>query len=229
MNDLTCREVADSAPGFALDILEPAARAQVAAHLIRCPGCRETVSGMQDSAARLLDLGDPWSEAEWPGGAEWSELPGGPDWSDWPEWPADTDLPEVRPARRRLRVAVTMAAAALLLVGTTLGPEFEQAATTPAKPVATAALIAGGQPVGTVRIYAHPTPAIDVQVSGLSASGTLTVVLVTADGRVHRLGRLQLARGRGAWIGPEPVSAAQVNGVALVDPSGADVASAGVL
>jgi hypothetical protein len=210
VSDLTCREVADSAPGFALDILDPSARAQVAAHLIRCAGCRETVTGMQDSAARLLDLGAGWGEE-----------------TEWPDWPEQADLPPVRPARRRLRLVTTMAAVAVLLVGTTLGPEIEQAASTSERPVATAVIMSGGQAVGSVHLYGGPVPAIGIQVTHLPVAGPLNVLLVSRDGRSHRLGRLQLAGGAGSWVGPDPVPAAEVNGLALVDGTGNDVAFAG--
>jgi hypothetical protein len=189
-----------------LDILEPSARAQVAAHLIRCDDCRETVSGMQDSAARLLDLGSPW---------------------DPQDWPEPADVPPVRPARRRFRVAVTVAAAAMLLVGTALGPEIEQVASRSEGQLASAVLMAGGQPVGSVHLYGGPTPAIDVEVTALSAAGPLAVVLVTRNGKSQRLGQMQLAGGKGRWIGANPVAATDVNGLALDDQAGNILALAG--
>ena len=46
MTDLTCAEVREAAAEFALDILEPAERSALAAHLLRCPACREEVDAM---------------------------------------------------------------------------------------------------------------------------------------------------------------------------------------
>jgi hypothetical protein len=209
--DLTCREVTDSAPGFALDILDPRVRARVAAHLIRCPRCRETVSGMQESAARLLDVG---------GGA-------GPDWGE-PDWPTEMDLPSARPARRRLRMMVTLAAAALLIVGTTFGPELEQAASHPENPVASAVLLAGNQPVGSVHVYAHPNPAVEIQLTGGPVGGRLDVVLLARDGTARKIGAIQVVKGRAAWLGPDPVAQTELTGLLLVDSSRHEVASASV-
>lgn len=217
MRDLTCVEVNDSAPGFALDILEPGVRARVAAHLIRCPGCRETVTDMQDSAARLLDL-DP---ADPPGCDD-------PPWPEWQEWEDEPDWPAARPARRRLRMVVTIAAAALLIVGTAIGPELEQAASTPEKPVATAVLLAGSQPVGAVRVYAGRVPAVGVQLRGLPESGRLDVVLVSRDGTARRVGSVRVSSGRTAWVGPDPVAQAELTGVVLVDSAHNEVAAASV-
>jgi hypothetical protein len=216
VRDLTCVEVNDSAPGFALDILEPNVRARVAAHLIRCPGCRVTVTDMQDSADRLLDLGD-----HGPGHDE-------PLWPAWQEWPDEPDWPAARPARRRLRMVVTIAAAALLIVGTTIGPELEQAASTPEKPVATAVLIAGSQPVGAVHVYGGRVPAVDVQLQGLPESGRLDVVLVSRDGTARRIGTVRVSDGRSSWVGPDPVARAELTGVVLVDAARHEVAAASV-
>ena len=217
MRDLTCVEVNDSAPGFALDILEPDARARIAAHLIRCSGCRETVTGMQDSAARLLDLREG-EESGWDA----------PPWPEWQDWSDEAEGPAARPARRRLRVVVTIAAAALLIVGTTLGPEIEQAASTPEKPVATAVLLAGSQPVGAVDVYAGRIPAVDVHLQGLPESGRLDVVLVSRDGTARQIGTVRVSSGRTAWVGPDPVARAELTGVVLVDSGRHEVAAASV-
>src|SRR5262249_27686356 len=56
MIELTCREVRDSSAEFALGILPAEERASVAAHLLRCPSCREEVEGMMAVGTRLLDL-----------------------------------------------------------------------------------------------------------------------------------------------------------------------------
>jgi hypothetical protein len=203
VRDLTCHEVTDSAPGFALDILEPGARARVAAHLLRCTDCRETVSDMQDSAARLLDVGGDT-------GAGWDE----------PEWPLEAELPAARPGRRRLRMVVTLAAVALLIVGTTVGPELEQASSRPEKPVASAVLMAGNQPVGSVHVY--------TQLAGRAVGGRLDVVLLARDGSAHRVGTIQVFKGQAGWLGPDPVAQANLTGLVLVDSSRHEVASASV-
>lgn len=196
MRDLTCTEVAESAPGFALDILDPQVRARVAAHLIRCPECRRSVTDMEESAAELLDLD------------------GGPAYFE-PDWPVDYELPAVRPGRRRLRTVVTMAAAAALFVGTTFGPELGGHAV--GRPIASGVLVAGDQTVGTVHFYAGPTPIIEVQADRLPASGTVGVVLAYSDGTAARVGEIRVHGGHAAWAGAEPSHPGGVSSVVLVD------------
>ncbi len=56
MTELTCTQVRDAAAEYALDILEPGERSGIAAHLLRCPACREDVESMSGVATRLLEL-----------------------------------------------------------------------------------------------------------------------------------------------------------------------------
>lgn len=203
VRDLTCSEVADSAPGFALDILEPQTRARVAAHLIRCQDCRRTVTDMEESAADLLDLD---------GRMEWT-------------YPEEAyEVAEVRPGRRRLRTVCTMAAAAALFVGTTFGPEL--ASHRSAQPLASGVLMAGEQPVGTVQFYAGGPAVIEVQADHLPASGTLGVVVGYIDGSATRIGDIKVRSGRASWAGTEPARPAGVSSVALVDSELHPVATA---
>lgn len=207
MGDLTCDEVADSAPAFALDILEPEMRARVAAHLIRCPACRRTVTEMQESAADLLGV---------VGGTE-------PDERD---CPAVYDAFDVRPVRRRFRMVVSMAAAAMLLVGTTFGPELAQRPGPPGTLVGTGVLVAGDQTVGRVQFYAGRTPVIEVQAESLPTSGTLGVVLTYSDGTASRIGQIEVTGGHATWVGAEPPGRTNISSVILVDSTSHQVASA---
>jgi hypothetical protein len=216
VHDLTCDEVNDSAAGFALDILEPAARASVAAHLIRCPGCRDTVSGMQDSAAQLLDVGvDPATEhmpaaGDRPGG-DWADDPW--DESDW------AGRRVVRPARRRLRLVVTVAAAALFLVGTTFGPEIEQSSNTVGPAIASAPLVSAGSTVGAVHFYAGRAPAVEIEIEGLAVNGRMACELLAADGTIYPVGVLLVIAGRAGWSAPDKVSPGALSDVLLLDGS----------
>ncbi|MDE3205207.1 MAG: zf-HC2 domain-containing protein [Acidobacteriota bacterium] len=244
MRPLSCLEVTNSAPGFALDILDPATRAQVAAHLLRCDDCRRRVTSMQSSAAELLDLnrgdGPPsgrrpesWS-AGW-GGESWSAGWGGepdvpsdwaaPDDADWLE-DSDGSTPAVRPVRRRLRTVLSVAAAALLVVGTTLGPELEQAASHPENPTVTARLMAAGSAVGTVALFTGAVEAIDVAVEGLSESGTMDILVVDRSGTATSVGQIEVSRNRGAWLGHPPVLLGSLTSLVLVDGQRREVASA---
>lgn len=227
MHELTCDEVLDSAPQFALDILEPARRSQVAAHIVRCPGCRAEVTGMQESAAALLDL----DGADWSGAAR--PAPDPPLWDAGPDrpWPpADQPWPPAggppRPGRRRLRVMVTLAAAALLMVGSTFGPEIEAASTRPPTPVARAQLLDGTRPVGFVDFYSGTGPALALQVVGVTARGQAEFETVGVDGTVTRLGSFALSDGRGYWARRSPIDMAQVSSLMVVDDRGRVLASA---
>jgi hypothetical protein len=206
VGDYSCRQVADSAPAFALDILEPVARARVAAHLIRCPECRVTVTDMQDSAARLLDLGEPWTEEDL-----------------WADESSDVDA---RPPRRRLRIALSLAAATALLVGSTLGPELEQVGRRPVDPAASAVLLAAGRTVGTVRFYTGANAGVEVEVRGLPGNGSMSVVVVTREGTARSIGQLVVSRGQAGWFGADPIALTDIEGVVLLDAKRHQVASA---
>src|SRR5438270_10969976 len=101
---MQCSEVRDTAAEFALDILGPAERSAVAAHILRCPECRAEVESMGETAGRLLDLV--------PG----TEPPLGFDRRVMARvgQPARPDR-----VRRRSRVGVGAAAAVLIVLGTT--------------------------------------------------------------------------------------------------------------
>ncbi len=221
MHDLTCSEVFDAAPQFALDILETSRRAEVAAHLIRCSGCRDTVTGMQASAAELLDLD----------GADWRQVPRAPVLEPVAGAPSSEPVPgapvPVRPGRRRLRLVVTMAAAAALMVGSALGPELEAAANRhrPA-PTARADLLDGAVTVGYVDFYSGRTPALDVQVLHGPASGQVVFETFNLDGTVSRLGSIDLYQGRGYWSLARPLDLSAVSSLALADGQGRVLASA---
>jgi hypothetical protein len=53
---LTCVETREAAAEFALGILDPAHRDEVARHLCRCHDCRVEVAGLTEVALRLLDV-----------------------------------------------------------------------------------------------------------------------------------------------------------------------------
>ncbi|HET6875005.1 MAG TPA: hypothetical protein VFH70_09515 [Acidimicrobiales bacterium] len=209
MRDLTCDEVNDSAAGYALDILEPEARDSVAAHIERCRICRDTVTRTRASADELLDIRNPpWEDQVWP---------------DFP----DGEMVAVRPARRRLRLALTMTAVMVLMVGTTLGPEIEQAAAPRQTPTVSAVLVSGEHQVGSVEIYAGRPTMIRVQALSLGpTTGRIRCELVDATGKVVSLGQFRLDQGRAGWAAPEPAGMGGLSTVMLVDGGGHLVATA---
>ncbi|HET9076630.1 MAG TPA: hypothetical protein VFN68_06845 [Acidimicrobiales bacterium] len=209
MHDLTCAEVLDAAPPFALDILEPSRRSLVAAHLIRCPECRDTVTGMQASAAALLDL----DGADWSRPCEARPVPDGP--------PAAG----LRPGRRRVRLVMTVAAATLLVVGSAFGSGMGGTGRHSPTPVTRAPLLEGGRTVGYVNFYSGRSPALDLQVAGVAAHGSVTCETVGLDGTVTRLGSFGLYQGHGYWATTTPVDPSGVSSVVLVDGQGRTLAS----
>lgn len=213
MHDLTCDEVQDRAPSFALDILEPTARADVAAHLLRCAGCAREVSGMQESAAELLDLSDPDGRFEgWQAGGYEHPYPGD----------------EEPPRRRRFRLVAAMTAAAMLMVGTTFGPEIGATNAPRAIPVASAPLTSGDSPVGYVYFYGGSRPVLVVDVSGLDTKGRLTCAVAGTDGSTLRLGSFKLVGTRTEWAVTDRLPPSATADVVLLDPAGQVVASATV-
>lgn len=218
MHELSCAEVQDRAPGFALDILDPESRADVAAHLRRCRLCCGTVSDMQCSAAELLDLdrtreataaGLAWSAAGWPD-QPWT----GDHWPD--EVWAGTGAGGP-PRRSRLRLAAAMTAATLLFVGSALGPELAQGGGRAPVPVASAQLLAGAAPVGYVYIYGGSDPFLVVQVAGIPVSGQLICQLSETDGTVVALGSFKLFDGRAQWAARDGFPADATSAISLVD------------
>lgn len=203
--ELSCADVHDAAPGFALDILDADRRAHVAAHLIRCPSCRAVVTDMERSAADLLDLSCPEPAAD---------------------TPAASRLPVVTPARRRVRVALTLAAAATLLVATAVAPELEQRAARPGPaPVATATLTSDGRAVGGVYFFGGTAPSMTVQVHELRGGGPVTCEVMGDDGRIVRLGSFRLYQGTGFWATTTRIDRDHLVSVELVDTQGRTVAS----
>jgi hypothetical protein len=167
---------------------------------------------MQESAAELLG-GGIGSGDGYAGGAPATD----------PGRDACDEAP-LRPGRRRFRAAVTMAAAAVLLVGSTFGPELAQSSHS-ADAFLTVPLLAGSRTVGAVRLYASP-PAIALEAQGLDVAGPLGVVLESSDGTAMRLGEAVLDHGHTAWLGRNPLRSGHPTGLVLVDGALHQVASA---
>ncbi len=239
VHDLTCSEVQDRAPSFALDILEPQARADVAAHLLRCTGCAREVSGMQQSAAELLSLdaagdgphADYWQE---PGAAAWDRGDiGEPHWEwqdpedpDWDWYGPDGD--GAPPRRSRVRVVAAVTAAALLVIGTALGPELTQIGRTQAVPTASATLQSGQNAVGSALFYGGAAPVLVVDLTLSGVSGPLYCEVVSTSGETVQLGSFKLFAGSARWAVRDNVAPASTSEVLIVDQRGRSLATASV-
>jgi anti-sigma-K factor RskA len=212
MREMTCAEVQDAAAEFALDILGPEDRSIVAAHLIRCSSCRAEVDSMHATAGRLLDL-VPGTEP--PLGFDRRVL-------------KRVDAAGMR-AKRRWRVAMgTAAAAVLIVVGATLGVvETNSSHPAPAHLVSARFVAAGGRQVGQIVVYdAAKPPWVSMMVQGVAARGPVSCQLIDRDGTVITIGTFDLVNGTGSWGAPDRWSPYDMAGARLVDATGQVVAHA---
>jgi len=225
---MSCEEVCDALPEFVLDILAPKARAAVASHVQRCVTCHAELAATEQSAARLLGP---------------LEAPGGDDGYDGYEGVGDdvyydpgegiyhriTDCgsspPRLGSGRSRLRMAVTIAAAGLLIVGTTLGPELSSLGSR-VVPVAQAQLLtSSARTVGYVYFLPGGEHDVDVQLDGARGFSALTLELVRTDGRFVNVGSFAVSGGHASWVAPSGVGASEVSEVIVLGPSGRKVAA----
>ncbi len=250
---MSCEEVHDALPEFVLDILASKARAAVASHVVRCVTCRAELAATEESAARLLgpldepadspparrhDTGD-WDPEGWdpegrePEGREPEEWePSGDDVYYQPSEDIYYQIREVESpqsrvghGRSRLRMVVTIAAAGLLIVGTTLGPELS-APGSRVVPVAQAQLLtSSARTVGYVYFLPGGSHDVDVVVDGIGTFNALTLELIDSDGRFVKVGRFAVSQGRASWVAPSSVAASEVSEVVVLGPSGRKVAT----
>jgi Putative zinc-finger len=209
VDEMTCLEVNEYAPEFALGILGPEVHNAVAVHLRACPACRLEVESMQSVGYQLLDL-VPGTEP--PLGFDRRVLSrvGSP----------------LKPARRRFRMIATLAAAAVIAVAATIGTDLAGHTSHPAPVVASAVLYAGSQPVGHVDVRAGNPPWLVMTVHSVGDNNKVTCEVVGKDGTVTNVGTFWFEYGRGAWSTPDPALASGLAGVRLVDDHGDVVASA---
>ena len=209
MTTPTCAEVRDAAAEFALDILEPAERSALAAHLLRCPACREEVDAMDSVSTRLIEL-VPGTEP--PLGFDRRVL-------------ARVRQIETRPhrgfvrRRPRLFAAVAAAAAAVALVFGSLGwfaGRNDDHSTN--KIILTAAFSQGGRHVGSVDVYDTPggSPWLTMTVQGATGSARVTCELIGKNGTRTEIGSFDLVDGSGTWGAPDPAPLDSVGGVQLL-------------
>jgi hypothetical protein len=208
MHEMTCVDVRDAAAEYALDIIDPAERSAVAAHILRCPECRQEVESMRESAERLLDL-VPGTEPPLGFDDRVLERVGAP----------------IGPARRRFRLIATLAAAALLIVGTTFGAELDHSGHSTRPTLAAADFVHQGHAVGEVYLYAGQPPWLEMSVKDMPVKGKVTCELLTSSGIVP-LGSFSLNHGSGYWGASDRSGFTGVTGVQIIDDSGQVLATA---
>jgi hypothetical protein len=228
MTDLTCTKARLAAAEYALDILEPEERSALAAHLLRCPACRAEVDAMSDVATRLVEL-VPGTEP--PLGFDRRVLARVRDIS--PASPARR-FRRLRSRRSRLAAGVAgLAAAAALIFGSLgwfMGHSDDSSsapyAESPQRVITDAAFQQGGRDVGEVYVYRANPNWLTMMVHGVQGGPRVTCEVVTADGRLMRVGSFDLVDGMGTWGAPDPAGLAGVTGARLTDSHGRLLATA---
>ena len=209
MIEISCADVRDSAAEFALDILPSDERAVIAAHMLRCPACRLEIESMENVGTRLLEL-VPGTEP--PLGFDRRVL-------------ARVSQPQ-NPLRRRYRMIVTVAAAAAIAVGATVGSMDAGRSTHPTQHLLAAALMQGQRSVGEVDITAGSPPWVSMTVKNTGATGTITCELIGTDGSVTVVGHFELYHGGGSWAARDNATSTGASGIRLVDGQGRVIAAA---
>jgi hypothetical protein len=225
---MECSEANEMLDELALDVLPGDQRATLLAHLQECPGCRQLLDELSETADDLLLAGPTVAPA--PGFV-------------------DRVLEQVEDARirgvrsgdargrrgRRMPVrlpglAAAAVAAALLLVGglaggvigrTTAGDETAAAEFRTVRLIST-----GGTDIGDVSTYAGPSPWFFMRVEGALPDGTYRCVLDMADGSTVDVGRLWALNGHGGWGDHLSVDVGRARAARLLDRQGATLATA---
>jgi len=221
-----CSEANTMLDELALDVLPGDQRATLLAHLQECPGCRQLLDELSETADDLLLAGP--TAAPPPGFV-------------------DRVLEQVQDARdrggrgdprqrgRRMPVyrrgfAAAAVAAALLAVGGLAGGVIGRSTAgneTASAEFHTVRLIsAGGADIGDVSTYAGPSPWFFMRVEGAIPDGTYRCVLDMADGSTVDAGRLWALNGHGGWGDHLGVDIRQARGARLLDRQGTTLATA---
>jgi hypothetical protein len=206
--ELTCDEVRESAAEFALDILPSGVRSAVAAHMLRCPACREEIDEMEKIGWRLLDV-VPGTEP--PLGFDRRVL---------------ARVQPERPRRRFVRAAITVAAAAVIAVAATIGAVDTGRSSHAGRTILASAILQNGsRQIGEVYVYAGKPPWIGMSIKSVTVKGKVICEIIGMDGKVTKLGSFPVVHGGGSWFAPDPAASAGLVGVRLVDSSGQTVAA----
>jgi predicted anti-sigma-YlaC factor YlaD len=205
MSDVTCDVVRECAADFALGAVTGRERADLLAHLDRCPSCQTLVGEYAGVADALLDL-----------------VPE----ADPPSALAPPVLATLRPAPRhrwRRRVAA-LAAAAIVAISTATGVTWLVAGGDSGSgqhaALRSAAMVgSGGLTVGRIVSTEEERPKLAVSVDYWVADGSYQLTALDGNGSSVPVGTLQVADGRGTWTG-RVASGDHPVAVALVDQAG---------
>ncbi len=215
-----CEQYANELAELSLGVLTGRERARVLAHVESCPRCADELELLSRVADTVVQAAP---EMEPPLGFEVRLF-------------EKMGVTDVAPRRRRLRrsrwvpAVVGVAAATLALgLGLSLSSSSTPSVTAQARgphEVMTAALTENGETVGHVMTFGGDKPWMSMMLADSTARGRVTCVVVTSDGRTHRLGTFVAREGYGAWISPLHVDPTDVRRAEVVSPSGTVIATA---
>lgn len=243
-SDANCEKLREIGPELALGVLPGRERAEAVAHLDRCADCREYVRQLTGVGDRLVGL---LPDREPPPGFENRVARGLAQQATAPEGQRPARAPGrsrrgLRDGARRARVRVAAAGAAFAVAvgfaGWAVGTAVEQVTASPPPAVESEPVLVGdmtpaghgGQPVGEV--YAHPGAPGWIFVSvaltrpGTRYTGTVTCLLLRADGTSVRVGDFPLRDGHGTWGVAVPVDLNRYSGARLTSSDGTVLATA---
>ncbi len=214
-----CDAYADDLAELALGVLTGRARAQALSHVESCPRCAEDLEQLSRVADTVVQVAP---DVEPPMGFEVRLF-------------ERMGVAHVSRPRHRIRpshwvpAAVAAAAAALALgLGLTLTSSPVPTATAPVHhgKVTSADLVENGAAVGRVVAFGGNQPWMSMMLADSTARGTVSCIVVTADGVTHRVGTFVAQKGYGAWIAPLHVNPADIRTAEVVSPSGTVIATA---
>jgi hypothetical protein len=229
-----CEKLREIGAELALGVLPGRERAEAVAHLDRCADCRESVRQLTLVGDRLIGL---LPDAEPPPGFETrvarslaqqaATAPEAQRLARGTAFGHSGLLARARRTRVRLASAAAALAVAAGLAGWGIGTGVEAVTASPPPAVSSEPMLVGdmtsaalgGRPVGEV--YARPgNPGwvfmtLELSGHGGSYSGTVTCLLVRADGTTDRLGDFTVRNGHGYWgasiaFGPKSLSGARL-------------------
>ena len=210
---MDCSEAATMLDELALDVLPGDRRTALLNHLEECPGCRQLLDELSETADALLLAGPV---AAPPPGFEDRVL-------------EQIQAPRAR-AQTRLRLFAAAAAAALLLaVGGVAGARFGRSGEggDSGHEFQTVQLISTtGSDIGDVSTYLGPPAWFFMRLDGALPNGTYRCVLDADDGHTVSVGRLWASSGHGAWGEHVSLDPRHVKTARLLDSTGATVATA---
>jgi hypothetical protein len=212
-----CAQFEDDLAELALGILTGRGRAATLAHVETCVRCADEL----DLLARAADAVVATASA--------TEPPVGFEVRLFNRMGLDAATPRRRAVATRWTLA---AAAAVIALGLGLGLGLGGGSGNPSPteaaghPFASADLVEHGSTVGHVFLYGGQKPWMFMNLADSGARGTVTCVVITADGRRHVVGTFAAASGYGAWGAPLHVAPSAVRRAEVLSASGTVIATA---